>query len=251
MGVVQRKLGRCCVCLPLSHGVAALCILFFFLGLYDFLVLFLDDVRLQFNGAYFRTALYQKVEPFFATFYAPFGLLGFVGVMDEKASYVHGFWAFMTFHLFIVYVGVFVCDFYSLYMNCGSTTDANVQDVSPAERNQSLEALRGKGLCSDAQIAYGIGFGIMLAVRLYWWSVLRKYVQKLSTAVPYPIAFDQNQYIEGVEVDFPDNVGDYHTKEREESYERNVLADMERKDLEYATKMLKEYGTVKSEKYNT
>lgn len=99
MGVVQRKLGRCCVCLPLSHGVAALCILFFFLGLYDFLVLFLDDVRLQFNGAYFRTALYQKIEPFFATFYAPFGLLGFVGVMDEKASYVHGFWAFMTFHL--------------------------------------------------------------------------------------------------------------------------------------------------------
>lgn len=68
---------------------------------------------------------------------------------------------------------------------------------SPAERNQSLEALRGKGLCSDAQIAYGIGFGIMLAVRLYWWSVLRKYVQKLSTAVPYPIAFDQNQIPRG------------------------------------------------------
>lgn len=31
--------------------------------------------------------------------------------------------------LFIVYVGVFVCDFYSLYMNCGTTTDVNVQDV--------------------------------------------------------------------------------------------------------------------------
>lgn len=65
------------------------------------------------------------------------------------------------------------------------------------------------------------------------------------------MGFPLTSYIEGVEVDFPDNVGDYHTKEREESYERNVLADMERKDLEYATKMLKEYGTVKSEKYNT
>ncbi|CAD7959711.1 unnamed protein product [Amoebophrya sp. A120] len=257
MAVVERKLGKCCICFPLQNGVAILTFIFFFLGLWSFLVLFLEDARLQFNGAFivstdFASSL-QKLEPFVAAGYLLTALVGFIGVVDEKVWQVNVFLYYMGFHVFVIYVLVFALDMYGLAYYCknANTSASDTSALLPvSERNMSLQALQSKNLCADARTAYTIGFLLQMLLRVYFFLVIRKYAKKISTSIPYPIAFEQT-YTESVEVDIPSNVGDFARNRKEQLFEQNIIADMHRKDDDYIQKMLKEYGTQKSDKYGT
>ncbi|CAD7959890.1 unnamed protein product [Amoebophrya sp. A25] len=240
--VIQRKLGHCCICFRLSYGMGLLAVFFFLLGVYNFLSLFLDDPRLQWNGAYYKPL--SKLEPLVGTGFIGAALLGFVGVLDERASFVQVFLYYMQLHL-AAYCLVFLMDVWTLGADC-KTAHAG---KTTAARNLSLDILRTRGTCDDALTAFGVGSLVSLSIRLYWLYTLRKYWQKLSTKIPHLIAFEAN-YVEGIEIDIDENPGDFlQSSQQMTSYEANILGDMQRMESEWAAKALKEYGTIKSEKY--
>lgn len=236
--MARRNLGNCCLCCPLQRGVVMICVLFFFGGLWNFIVLFLDDIRLQFNG---YTRALRKMEVIFGTFHLVFSLLGMIGVLDGKIGLVRVFQHFLLAHT-LVYALLFMFDLLLLVNNCGP------QDAfKPEEFNPSIDIIARKGLCNWAQRSYALGFTFSFLLRIYLWYVTKTYVTKASRTVPYMIQFDakqhRNDHMQVVVSMDDEHPGDYmDSKVNAES--AALTKQIEKLDKQKRF-LMKEYGTVR------
>lgn len=239
--MARRNLGNCCLCCPLQRGVVMICVLCFFAGLWNFIVLFMDDIRLQFNG-YTRTL--RKMEVIVGTFHLLFALLGLIGVLDNKIGLVKTFAYFLLVHT-LCYAFLFACDILLLFNHCGP------QDAfKPDQFNPSIDIIARKGLCNWAQRSYMIGFLMSFCVRIYFWYVTRLFVQKASRTVPFLIQFGsrqhKNDHMQVVVSMDDEHPGDYMDKDNAEA--QAMAKQIEQLDQQKRF-LVKEFGTVR--KYGT
>jgi len=237
----RRKLGSCCLCVPLEPGVGILCVLFFLVGLWDFITLFIDDIRLQFNG---YNRMVRHLEVFTGMFYLVFALIGFIGLLDARLQYVKYFKNFIILHCF-VYVTVFLFDYWALYYQCGkqATNEVSYENfLVPLKNdyNMSIELIQKKGLCDWVRRSYVIGAFISFGVRLYFLRAIRIYVMRAEKAVPFSISFSNAKHIPGNESLVVDMGGEHpgmYFEEEKEAYD-TYLEKIEKQ----RNAILKHYG---------
>jgi len=89
--VQNRDVGNCFLCVPLRTAVKWFCALTTMWSIFCIIVLFLDDVRYQFAG---YNPVTRKLLVYGGALGLFFGMLGNLGIYDEKVNLVRYFNAY-------------------------------------------------------------------------------------------------------------------------------------------------------------
>lgn len=119
----------------------------------------------------------------------PFGFFGFLGVYDDKPSWIRVFFHYLQIKLLCTVV-VFLADCYTL-RGCEDFKNKSYEEVG---FNTALLELSSHGMCHWGRIAYYIGFVLSFIVDLYMLYNVWKYTAQLELNPPYPIDFGYEKY---------------------------------------------------------
>jgi len=156
---IQKDLGKCCFCVPLRLGVLALCVITFCHGVLCTLIVFNQDSRLL-PGGYNPATRWFGVT--LGCFGQVFGLVGILGVMDTKLSWIKAYNYFQWSKLFMG-IFVFLMDMYAL-RGCGAYVFTIHSQVA---YNNVMDTISGKFVCEWTKNAYMMGFVIDFFLQYY------------------------------------------------------------------------------------
>lgn len=179
---IQKDLGNCCFCVPLRLGVLALCVVTFCHGVLCTLIIFNQDSRLL-PGGYNPVTRWAGVA--LGCFGQVFGLIGILGVMDTKVSWIK---AYNYFQWSKIAMGFFV---FFADLNELAGCDAYVYTIqSQTSFNPSMNNISSKFLCSWTRNAYMVGFVIDIALQYYMAWIGQCYVSLIEQNPAYMIKFE-------------------------------------------------------------
>jgi len=190
---IQKDLGRCCLCVPIRIGVGLLCLITFFHGIACTLIVFNKDVRLL-PGGYNPTTAYFSV--WLGCCGMLFGLIGFLGVIDNKVSYVQMYNWFQWSKLAIGLM-IFIMDMFAL-RGCESYP-FDIQ--SQIKYNVPVDIVSSKGLCAWTRKSYILGYFIDFLVNFYMANVGQQFIALIRHNPAYLIKFE-----DGYEPTFPTSI---------------------------------------------
>lgn len=179
---LRREHSTCCFFLHLKIGVGLTAMYIFSYSFLCILGLFAGDVRFS-SGGYSETSA-QLPEIFGAAGLA-FGLVGLLGIYDDKAPWVRLFlwylWAKLGLAIFVL-----LLDLRALRL-CSGWRDG--RDVNSIVTNQAMDSASAHGLCGYARTAYILGWAVEFAVNAYLTWRTHTYVVELDIDPPLPISF--------------------------------------------------------------
>jgi len=187
---IQKDLGRCCLCVPIRIGVGLLCLITFLHGIVCTLIIFNKDVRLL-PGGYNPTTAWYGVMLGCAGML--FGLIGFLGVVDNKVSYVQAYNWFQWSKLAVGFL-IFIMDLFAL-RGCESYP-FDIQ--SQIHYNIPMDIVSGKGLCAWTRKSYILGYFLDFLCNFYMANVGQQFIALIRHNPAYLIRFE-----EGYEPSFP------------------------------------------------
>lgn len=182
--MVQKDIGSCCICVPLSVGVVLICTYHFFFGIISIIGLFIDDVRLQSGGYNVHTHALQVMVCAAGVI---FGSIGFRGVTDNDSTAVRKFLHFQYTKLLSMWI-IFVADMIALTQCDTWATTLNSQ----RRFNPPMDSIAKKGLCDMARLCYCVGFVADFSMNCYFAWITRDYQWKLESCPSHLIRFMDN-----------------------------------------------------------
>mmetsp|Transcript_80944 Transcript_80944/g.241220 ORF Transcript_80944/g.241220 Transcript_80944/m.241220 type:complete len:216 (+) Transcript_80944:161-808(+) len=178
--MVEKGFGTCLLCIPLRLGIVFVALATLFHGVFGLFALVTGDVRFQSGGYSKHTARLQAATGSLGLI---FGLLGLLGIYDKKPNWIRSLARFLEARLVVAGL-VFVFDLVAL-MRCPAWASFPQSKVA----NFPLYMISSKGLCSTAQLCYGIGFTIDFGVSYYLTWVTHTFCRRLETTQTYHIRF--------------------------------------------------------------
>jgi len=191
-----RDLGQCCICLPLKLGVGLISMIYFSYGCFCVVSLFKStfgggdadamSISLQ-SGGY--NQFFLRLSSIVGIIGIPLSFVGFLGIYDDKPSWMQVFLHFCQFRLFCNVV-VFLADLYTL-RECEGFAALPV-DIRPV--NPAMLELSSRHMCFWGRCAYILGFAISTLVDLYFLYKVWSYYSQIMLNPPYPIDFGYEKY---------------------------------------------------------
>jgi len=144
------------------------------------------SINLQ-SGGY--NPLFLRLSSIVGIIGIPLSFAGFLGIYDDKPSWLQVFLHFLQIRLFCN-VLVFVADLYTLH---GCEGFAGVaEDIRPA--NPAMLELSSRHMCYWGRLAYIIGFAISSVIDVYFLYKVWSYYSQILLNPPYPIDFGYEKY---------------------------------------------------------
>lgn len=179
---IQKDLGRCCLCVPIRIGVGILCLITFLHGIVCTLIVFNKDVRLL-PGGYNPTTQWWSVTLGCAGML--FGLIGFLGAVDNKVTYVQAYNYFQWSKLAVGLV-VFALDMIAL-----RTCESYIFDIqSNIKYNVPMDIISSKGVCTWTRKSYILGYFVDFLVNFYMANVGQQFINLIRHNPAYLIKFE-------------------------------------------------------------
>jgi len=218
------------MCLPLKLGVGLICMFILSYGCFCTVAMFKStfaagttehmSVDLQ-SGGYNPTFSHLSTTVGIIGIFM--GFIGFLGVFDDKPTWIRAFLQYMQFRL-LCNVMTFIADLYTL-SSCEGYAALKEEDQS----NAALLELSSRHMCHWGRIAYIFGFSLQTIVDLYMLYNVWKYCCQIELNPPYPIDFGYEKYDttsrwKFYEVDEPEEIpmftkqADYETTAEEDPF---------------------------------
>lgn len=198
MGLSDKDMGICCLVVPLKFGVGLIAMFQFSMAILAVVALFSEDVRLQANG--YNTSVYY-LPSIVNLFGLVFGIIGLLGVYDDKMGWVRAFNWYIILKL-LVLIGVGIADFWTL-LHCEtylthpvgtvrSTYQTWIGSQTAVEtENPLLYVIALRGVCEHARFAYVLGLTLDLCVHVYFAYCCFGYGRLLADGPRYGIDFGE------------------------------------------------------------
>lgn len=182
--------------MPLKLGVGLICMAYLIYGMWCMVAMFNStvssgtmhaaSVHLQlggYNPHFFRLSTIVGIIGIFTSFF------GFLGVYDDKPSWVRMFFHYMQINLLCDII-VFAADMWTLsYCDKWASMPGDEKDT-----NTALLELSSHKMCHWGRISYALGFGITFVIELYMLYNVWKYLSQLELNPPYPIDFGYEKF---------------------------------------------------------
>mmetsp|Transcript_26181 Transcript_26181/g.57586 ORF Transcript_26181/g.57586 Transcript_26181/m.57586 type:complete len:236 (-) Transcript_26181:86-793(-) len=179
----QSKLGVCCLVVPLKLGV---CLLYFYQFIFGFVCiasLLAGDNRLQSGGYNPRVEHWQA---WLGQFGILFGLLGFFGCHQEQVTVVKVCNIYLYVKIAVMLL-VFAADL-GVLAHCEALEGKAEINFSPL-----LYTVAQKGLCSEVQLSYVIGFLVDFGLHAHWTWAAYDFQRKVKSNPAYLIGFESSE----------------------------------------------------------
>lgn len=151
-----RDFGHCCFIFPIKFGVGLICGFTLASALVSVFSLTTGDIKLQGNG-YDPTFYYLPSTV--GALGVVFGLIGLVGVYDERPDWLRAFNFFLGAKLLAGFIAM-VADYRAL-QKCET-------GYFPPQTNPQMYVLQAMGVCSQSRISYLIGCSLDFSVSAYF-----------------------------------------------------------------------------------
>lgn len=183
MSFMRREHGTFCLVFPLKFGVGLSACLVFLHGIVAIVALVSADVRFQPNG---YNPYLDQIPTAVNIGGMLFGVIGLLGVYDEKPDMMWWFNRFLWIKLAAMLAAA-IADMVTLSTDCEGWKDLPAHETSPR-----MDALSQAGICPWARWSYAVGCIVDIGI----WTFLtqRSYTleRQINFAPPYPISFERD-----------------------------------------------------------
>jgi len=180
---LRRDHGHCCFFLHLKLGVGLIAMYVFFYAFVCICSFFAVDLRFQ-SGGYHASVVYWPQV--FNACGLVFGLVGLLGVYDDKAGWAKTFLFYMYGKVAVAFV-VFIYDFHAL-RHC-EAWGTGVRVGGPSINADAMQPIATLGVCANARVAYVVGWALEFSLLTYLTYKTYTYITHLDANPSFPISF--------------------------------------------------------------